>query len=145
MFQIIAHLATIPSPANVVIRTSDTDVLVIALANNENIRRGVQTYLEVGLSSNNPLRFINVTKLAVKLGPLLCKALTGLHCFTGCDHAPEFSRKGKIGPLAIKKKNKFTKKLSLLLGAVNKSVMQSFQILKCLSVKCMELKTKQDS
>ncbi|KZS20614.1 Uncharacterized protein APZ42_012648 [Daphnia magna] len=102
--KIIAHLATIPPPANVVIRTSDTDVLVIALANNENIRRGVQTYLEVGLSSNNSLRFINVTKLAVKLGPLLCKALTGLHCFTGCDHAPEFSRKGKIGPLAIKKK-----------------------------------------
>ncbi len=30
MFQIVAHLATIPSPANVVIRTSDTDVLVIA-------------------------------------------------------------------------------------------------------------------
>ncbi|KAI9565074.1 hypothetical protein GHT06_008824 [Daphnia sinensis] len=76
--KIIAHLATIPPPANVVIRTSDTDVLVIALANNENIRRGVQTYLEVGLSSNNSLRFINVTKLAVKLGPLLCKALTGL-------------------------------------------------------------------
>jgi hypothetical protein len=39
MFQIVAYLATIPSPANVVIRTSDTDVLVIALANNENIRR----------------------------------------------------------------------------------------------------------
>ena len=85
MWQNIAHLANIPPPATVVIRTSDTDVLVIALANNRHIHHALQIYLEVGLSSNNSLRFINVRKLADKLGSGLSKALTGLHSFTGCD------------------------------------------------------------
>jgi hypothetical protein len=65
----------------------------------------LQIYLEVGLSSNNSLRFINVRKLADKLGSRLSKALTGLHSFTGCDQSPAFAKRVKIRPLTILEKN----------------------------------------
>ena len=36
---------------------------------------------------------------------LVCKALLGLHCFTGCDTINAFSGKGKIKPLHLMLKN----------------------------------------
>lgn len=57
--------------------------------------------MEVGLASNNSLRFIDVSCLCLKLGPQLAKAMTGFHCFTGCDQNLAFARKGKVRPLTI--------------------------------------------
>ncbi len=93
-----------------------------------------QTYLEVGMSANNSLRFINVTKLAVKLGPLMCQALTGLHCLTGCDHTPAFSRKGKIRPLAILEKNQVYQEAFASLGCseeINETVVSNIEMFVC--------------
>lgn len=42
--KMITHLASITGPANVVIRTSDTDVLVVALGNIDKIKSGVKVF-----------------------------------------------------------------------------------------------------
>ena len=49
--RIIGHLGLIPAPAKVVIRTSDTDVLAIAIGNLSKITSGIKLYLEVDLTS----------------------------------------------------------------------------------------------
>ncbi|KAI9549414.1 hypothetical protein GHT06_005072 [Daphnia sinensis] len=100
----LVHVASIPCPATVVIRTSDTDVLVIALGNSSKFP-DCQLYLEVGHKRNNTLRFIDITSLSMKLGSTLCKALSGFHAFTGSDYTPAFSYKGKVRPLKILEKN----------------------------------------
>lgn len=61
--------------------------------------------MEVGITSKNSLRFIDVSILYEKLEPQFAKSLTGFHCFTGCDQKPAFSRKGKIRPLSILEKS----------------------------------------
>ena len=103
--RIIGHLKSITTPANVVIRTSDTDVFIIAIGNMSKIHSEVTTYLEVGLVSKNTLRYINVSAISAKLGPQLSNALPGFHAFTGCDYCPAFARKGKIAPLKILENN----------------------------------------
>lgn len=50
--KMIAHIASVKSPATVVIRTSDTDVLAIAIGNAAKIA-AVKIYLEVGIQSKN--------------------------------------------------------------------------------------------
>lgn len=42
---------------------------------------------------------MNVTKIFVKLGTNVARALPGLHSFTGCDFIPAFYRKGKTSSL----------------------------------------------
>ena len=103
--RIIGHLKSITTPANVVIRTSDTDVFIIAIGNMSKIHSEVTTYLEVGLVSKNTLRYINFSAISAKLGPQLSNALPGFHAFTGCDYCPAFARKGKIAPLKILENN----------------------------------------
>lgn len=102
--KMLVHAASVPCPATVVIRTSDTDVLIIALGNSSKFP-GCDLFLEVGHQRNNSLRFIDITSLSAKLGPTLCKALPGFHAFTGSDYTPSFSYKGKVRPLKILEKN----------------------------------------
>ena len=53
------HVASIPSPANIVIRSVDTDVLVITLACFSTIDARKKVWMETGLESKNFLRYIN--------------------------------------------------------------------------------------
>ncbi len=99
--RIIGHLGLMPTPAKVVIRTSDTDVLAIAIGNFSKITSGIKLYVEVVLISKNTLRYIDVTSISEKLGPSLSNAIPAFHAFTGCDFSPAFSGKGKVGPLKI--------------------------------------------
>ena len=59
----------------------------------------------MGLQSNNDLRYVNVSKMYLKLGPTLSKALPGLHARTSSDYTAAFSRKGKIKPFVQLEKN----------------------------------------
>jgi hypothetical protein len=102
--RMIFHLTKLQPALNVVIRTADTDVLLIALGCFEHINY-INLWLEVGLYTRNTLRFINVNQLHNKLGNKLAKALPAYHAFTGCDYTAAFSRKGKIAPLKILEKD----------------------------------------
>ena len=64
----ITHLASVKEPAHVVLRSWDTDVLVIALANCHLISDDISIYMEVGIASKNSLCFIDVSSLYGKLG-----------------------------------------------------------------------------
>lgn len=88
---------------NIVIRATDTDIIVILLYHAKRVN--VNLWMDVGLDSLNTRRFIHITALADHLGPVLCKALPGYHSLTGCDYTSSFFRKGKVKPLKVAEKN----------------------------------------
>ena len=59
----LLHGASIPSPANIVIKSIDTDVLVIALACLSKINPRKKVWMETGLESKNSLRHININQI----------------------------------------------------------------------------------
>ena len=80
--KMLSHIAFIPSPANIVIRSVDTDVLVIALACLSTIDPRKKVWMETGLESKNSLSYIKSIKLLVSkyaedyLHYMLLQALT---------------------------------------------------------------------
>ena len=66
-------------------RTVDTDILVITLCNKPKLFQRLKARLEVELTSNNILRYLNVNEINQSLGYRLCCALPGSHAFTDCD------------------------------------------------------------
>ena len=117
-------LTILEENSKVIIRTSDTDVLVIALGCLEHIPESINLWLEVGLYAKNSLRYIDVRKLFNKLGKDLCRSLPTSHVFAGSDYTAAFPRKGKIRPLRhlrriYKKKN--SKSLKSLLAPYMKN------------------------
>ncbi|XP_011171576.3 uncharacterized protein LOC105204222 [Solenopsis invicta] len=96
--KIIYNVCKIDFDANVVIRCSDTDILVIMLGNMCFIKK-LKLWMHVGVG--NAQRYINVSKLHETLGEKLCNALPAFHALTGCDFNPSFYRKGKTRPLTL--------------------------------------------
>lgn len=97
--KMIYHVATLGEDytgGNVLLRCSDTDILIILLGNLKYIKRSYNIWMEVG--TGNFQRYIDVSKLHEHLGEALSSALPGYHAFTGCDYNPAFFRKGKIRP-----------------------------------------------
>ena len=89
--RMISHLKSLSGRNNIVVRTNDTDVLVIILSNMDKLNASSQIWLEVGVSTLNTLRYIEVTSLYTHLGSPLCAALAGFHAFTGCDYTSSFT------------------------------------------------------
>ena len=104
--KMIYHLTILEENSKVIIRTSDTYVLVIALCCLEHIPESINLWLEVGLYAKNSLRYIDVRKLFNKLWKDLCRALPAFHVFTGSDYTAAFSRKRKICPVKTLRKDK---------------------------------------
>ena len=96
------HLSSIDPPSNVIVRTADTDCLVIALGCLPYYNYTTKTWMEAGRHSNNTQRYISINQLHENLGELLCSSLIGYHAFTGCDYTSSFSRKGKLRPKTFK-------------------------------------------
>ena len=97
--KMIHHLTILEENSKIIICTSDTDMLVIALGCLEHIPEPVNLWFEVGLNAKNSLRYIDMRKLFKKLGKDLCRALPAFHVFTDSDYTAAFSRKRKICPL----------------------------------------------
>ena len=53
--RMLLHVKSIPAPSNVVIRTVDTDVLIIALGCLDLIDQGLEVWMETGVYSKNTL------------------------------------------------------------------------------------------
>ena len=86
---IICHVSQISSDSNVVIKCSDTDIVVIMLRNLQKIKSKI--YIDCGVSNSRHITGVNA--LHKLLGLDLCKALSGFHALTGCDYNPAFFRK----------------------------------------------------
>ena len=60
--------------------------------------------MEVGLYSNNNIRYIDIKRLYNTFGSELSKSLPAYHAITGCDYTAVFPRKVKVNPFKILQK-----------------------------------------
>ena len=97
--RIFHHVNSIVTPANVVIRTRDSDLIVIALGVYHNLQNNLNLLLEIGSFTDNTLEYVNVNELYMLLESKLWQALPALHIFTGSDYTAAFYGKGKLRPL----------------------------------------------
>ena len=92
------HLSLVATPSNVVMRTNDTDSLVIGMGCNQFYDTSLKLWLEVGTQSKNTMEYISIDQTCEKFGSSVCNALPAFHAFTGCDYTASFKRKGKVVP-----------------------------------------------
>ncbi|KAG7163773.1 hypothetical protein Hamer_G003026 [Homarus americanus] len=76
----------------VIIRTVDTDVLVLAIAAFHLLNI---TELWVAFATGKCFTYLPVHEMAISLGPENCKALPFLHTFNGCDTVSSSAGWGK--------------------------------------------------
>ena len=116
--KMLFHVGHLVAPNNVVVRTADTDILIIALANMEILSAGINIWLEMGLHTNNTLRYMCISEhIAPSTGNSICVALPGFYAFIRSDYTALFNRKGKIRPLKLLEKSEDAKKaFSVLKG-----------------------------
>ena len=88
--------------SNIVIRSPDTDVLVIGIALESDIASS-RLYFHTGRDEN--VRTIDLHAIRQHLGDDITNALIGLHCFTGCDSVSAIYGKGKAKPLKLVRQN----------------------------------------
>lgn len=92
--KIIYHACSIADQSNIVIRGSDTDIMIIMLGNILQLKN-TSSHIWMLAGTGNNERFIDITKIYEQFGELLSKSLAGFHVFTGCDYNPAFFNKGK--------------------------------------------------
>lgn len=113
--------------STITIRTSDTDIVVIMLANMEHLKASVKIWMDLGVG--NARRYVDICALSVKLGPLISRALPALHALTGCDFNPAFYRRGKKKPLRILMDFQIFQKEFANLGSEDYDIDKSFDII----------------
>ena len=110
--RIIFHLHQIITQMpqhSVSVRSNDTDVLVLLLyhvACDSRAENKPRVWMDVGLSSTNTRRYINISNMVQHMSPASLDALPGLHAFTGTDFTSSFMNKGKVKALELMLKNK---------------------------------------
>ena len=87
----VAH-ATAHGHHRVGIQTVDTDVVVLAVAQFQNLQME-ELWIEFGVGKH--YRFIPAHLIATSLGPEKAKALPFFHAITGCDTTSAFAGIGK--------------------------------------------------
>ncbi|XP_077263749.1 uncharacterized protein LOC143898274 isoform X3 [Temnothorax americanus] len=103
------------------------DIVVIMLANMEHLQALVKIWMDLGVS--NARRYIDVSALSAKLGPIVSRALPALHALTGCDFNPAFYRRGKKKPLDILMNSEIFQKEFADLGSKDYNIDESFNII----------------
>jgi hypothetical protein len=84
--RMLFRISSVQPPANVVIRTIDTNVLVIVLGCFSSLPQELDIWIETGVYTKNTLRYISVNQIFQELGETLCQALPEYHAFTECDY-----------------------------------------------------------
>ncbi|CAC5375591.1 unnamed protein product [Mytilus coruscus] len=77
----------------VMIRTVDTDVVVIAISVLQKIESILELWIAFGVGKN--FRYLSFHDIANALGPEKSHGLLFFHAFTGCDQVSSFANKGK--------------------------------------------------
>ena len=116
---------------NAVVRTPDTDVLVILLYHAHTITLTI--YLDSG--SGKHRKVINLSNLAGSLGESYCETLLGFSVFTEEDCNSSFKWKGKVAPLKRLEENPRIHKCFRQLGDdqnVNADVLKEVEKFTCL-------------
>ena len=77
----------------VVIRSADTDVVVLAVYFHDQLKTQILLHRKY---SKSKWKFLDIGAISRKLGPSLSKSLLGFHAFSGCDTVSGFSGKRKF-------------------------------------------------
>ncbi|GFX71543.1 hypothetical protein TNCV_2695311 [Trichonephila clavipes] len=101
--RIIHHICQISVDAQVVVRYSDSDILIILLGNLDHQNASLKLWIQ--WSVGNHERVISINGLYQDLGISLSKALPCFYVITGCDYTPAFFRKGKLRPFKLLEKS----------------------------------------
>ena len=80
---------------SVVICAEDTDVFIMCLAFHDKI--GAPLFQKCGTRTRS--RLVDIRKVAATVGIDVCRALIGMHAYTGCDTTSAFAGKGKTSAL----------------------------------------------
>ena len=90
---ICVHVSNIDclNVSNIAVRASDTDVAIILLNHCHTFNAHI--WMDVGTSTKNDRRFLDITSISKVLGTTMCQALPGFHAFTGSDYTPAFYKK----------------------------------------------------
>ena len=97
---------------SVVICSEDTDVFIMSLAFCDRIK----TPLFQKCGTRTRTRLVDIRKVAATVGTEVCRALIGLHAYTGCDTVSAFAGKGKASALKLLTNNRATQDTFLQLG-----------------------------
>ncbi|CAM4733150.1 unnamed protein product [Leuciscus chuanchicus] len=97
---------------SIVICSEDTDVFIMSLAFCDKIEAPL--FLKCGTRTRT--RLVAIRKVAATVGMDTCRALIGLHAYTGCDTVSAFAGKGKTRALTLLMNNKETQDTLLKLG-----------------------------
>lgn len=100
--RIIFHMGKVHPNSTILVKATDTDVLVIILGN---IHKFPNAQIWLLGTSKKEQTYTDCTKLASVLGHTLCLSLPAFHAFTGSDYTSAFRYKGKVKPFNILKKN----------------------------------------
>ena len=96
------------SDVNVVVRSTDTDSLIIDVGCFQKLlekHQKLKLWLEMGVETKNTLRYVSVNQIYSSLGQLLSSALPASHALFGCDYTAAFSRKDKVRPFKCLENN----------------------------------------
>ncbi|GFU08202.1 uncharacterized protein TNCV_3766461 [Trichonephila clavipes] len=77
--------------AQVVVRCSDSNILIIFLVNLDHLNASLKLWIQWGVGNHE--RLISINDLYQDLCTSLSKALPCFHAITGCDYTPAFFRK----------------------------------------------------
>ena len=83
--------------SSIVVVSEDTDVFVLCIAFADNVT--CPLYVKCG--SKTWVQYVDVGKVTEMLGAAKCKALLGVHAFSGCDTVSAFAGRGKLSCLCL--------------------------------------------
>ena len=106
-----------------VICSEDTDVFIMSLAFHDKI--GASLFQKCGTKARR--RVVDITKVAATVGIDVCRALVGVHAYTGCDTVSAFAGKGKAKALKLLSKNKEIQDTFFKLGQESPDLMNKLE------------------
>ena len=92
---------TEPDNATILVKSRDTDVLILLTKYCSQIKRSVLFDTVFG----NKWRLLSVNDIVHQKGEAICSKLPAFHCLTGCDTTSAFVLRGKISPLNLVEMN----------------------------------------
>ena len=96
--RMLFHVYYIPAPSEIVIRTVDTDVLIIALGVMDQLNPRKVLWLEAGVQGKTCYNIFRSRKSSKILAKCLSRFLLALHALTSCDYK---SPSSGLAPKAI--------------------------------------------
>ena len=115
----------------IVICAEDTDVFIMCLAFHDKI--GVPLFQKCGTRART--RLVDIGRVAATIGIDVCRALIGMHAYTGCDTTSAFAGKGKASALKFVTNNREFRNTFTQLGQewdLSSELMDKLECFTCL-------------